>query len=258
MASSTSQPRREAAAISWATSSPSTTPSIPTRAGSTGRRSTTLSHAAASTPGGWTRPSPRWSTALRQPRGADRRQRDAHERRPRLGSGRARAQRLFAGEQPGDLRRASARPRPTSGSSILTRSGFAGQQRYGAAVVVGRHHVDLDGAAQADPGRARLLDLGRAVLDHGHRRLLGALTASPRTGPIAADLDEWRELDDALVRVRDVPADPARARRVARARDVAVRRRGGGGAGSPAYRPSSSSTACATGCCRTSTRWPAR
>ena len=49
-------------ATSWATSTPSTTRSIPTRAGSTGRRSTATCASAASTPGGWTRPSRRWST----------------------------------------------------------------------------------------------------------------------------------------------------------------------------------------------------
>ena len=38
---------------------------------------------------------------------------------------------------------------------ILTRSAFAGQQHYGAAVWSGDIIVDLDGAARADPGRAR-------------------------------------------------------------------------------------------------------
>ena len=54
---------------------------------------------------------------------------------------------------------------------ILTRSGFAGIQRYANGHVVWRHHVDIPDAPQADRRRPRLLDLWNAVLDDGHGRL---------------------------------------------------------------------------------------
>jgi len=42
---------------------------------------------------------------------------------------------------------------PTSAVFILTRNGFAGQQRYSGRDLVGRHLIDLDGNAKADPCR---------------------------------------------------------------------------------------------------------
>ena len=49
---------------------------------------------------------------------------------------------------------------------ILTRSAFAGQQRYARGRLVGRHHLDLDGDARSRsrPGSG-FVDLGHAVLD---------------------------------------------------------------------------------------------
>ena len=63
---------------------------------------------------------------------------------------------------------------------VLTRSGFGGQQRYAASVLVRGHQLRLVDPSQADAGRAQLRALRDAVLDHRHRRLL---RAQRRTGP---------------------------------------------------------------------------
>ena len=92
-------------------------------------------------------------------------------------------------------------------------------------VVVGRHLVDLDGDAQADRRRARL----RAVRGCRTGRWTPAASRCPTRFAHAprgsADARRMARAGDALVRVRDVRADPARARPGAQARDVGVRRR---------------------------------
>ena len=55
---------------------------------------------------------------------------------------------------------------------ILTRSAFAGQQRYRGWVLVGGHQRHRERLRRADPGRPRLRHLRDAVLDDRHRRLL--------------------------------------------------------------------------------------
>ena len=91
-------------------------------------------------------------------------------------------------------------------------------------VVVGRHLVDLDGDAQAARRRARVRDLGDALLDVRHRRLLGARALRARAARVGRARRVARA-GDALVRARRVRPDPARARPGAQARDVGVRRR---------------------------------
>ncbi len=55
---------------------------------------------------------------------------------------------------------------------ILTRSAFAGQQRFAAGCWSGDINADCIGLRRANSGRPELRDLGHAVLDHRHRRLL--------------------------------------------------------------------------------------
>ena len=70
-----------------------------------------------------------------------------------------------------------------------------GMQRYAAASWSGDISSDLDGDAQADCGRARVRNLGDAVLDVRHRRVLGAPSASRHSSRAGrAALEEWREL----------------------------------------------------------------
>ncbi len=70
--------------------------------------------------------------------------------------------------------RGSGRRRPDQRVFILTRSGFAGQQRYAAATWSGDITSTWTRDAQADRGRPGVLHLGPPVLDDGHRRLRGA------------------------------------------------------------------------------------
>ena len=56
---------------------------------------------------------------------------------------------------------------------ILTRSAFAGQQRYGAAVWSGDITSTWTAMRQQIPAGLGMSHLGGAVLDHGHRRLFG-------------------------------------------------------------------------------------
>ena len=107
----------------------------------------------------------------------------AHEpHRPRLRG--AHAERLLAGEQQDGLRRAAgggARPARLHPDPLGVRRAAA--LRRGG--LVGRHHLDLDGAARADPGRPRVVAVGRPVLVDGHRRLLrpGALRGRAPDAP---------------------------------------------------------------------------
>ena len=55
---------------------------------------------------------------------------------------------------------------------VLTRSAFAGQQRYAPGVWSGDINSRLRNLREADPGRAQLRHLRDALLDDGHRRLL--------------------------------------------------------------------------------------
>ena len=94
-----------------------------------------------------------------------------------LGSGRAHAQRLLAGQQQDGLRRAAgggARPARLHPDALGVRRAAA--LRRGG--LVGRHHLDLDGAARADPGRAR------AVASRGSRT--GAWTSAASRSPRAS------------------------------------------------------------------------
>ena len=78
---------------------------------------------------------------------------------------------------------------------ILTRSAFAGQQRYGAAMWSGDITSTWTALRQQIPAGLGLLGLGAAVLDDGHRRLLGARRASRGENPTPEDAEEWRELN---------------------------------------------------------------
>ena len=91
--------------------------------------------------------------------------------------------------------------------------------------LVGRHHLDVDGAAPADPGRAQLLALRDPVLDGGHRRLLRARPLLPQ-GPEARGRRGVARAQRPLVRVRDVPPAHPRPRRGPEAGDVGDGRRG--------------------------------
>ena len=57
---------------------------------------------------------------------------------------------------------------------ILTRSGFAGQQRYATTCWSGDIDSNFPTLREAGPRRAQFLDRRDALLDHRHRRLLGA------------------------------------------------------------------------------------
>ena len=74
---------------------------------------------------------------------------------------------------------------------ILTRSAYAGPQRYAAATWSG-DILDLDHCASRFP-RPRLLPLRPSVLDDGHRRFHGA--GSSRGKSEAENVEEWRELN---------------------------------------------------------------
>ena len=78
---------------------------------------------------------------------------------------------------------------------ILTRSGFAGQQRYAAATWSGDITSTWTALRQQIAAGPRLLALRHAVLDHGHRRLLGARRASRARTRRPEDVEEWRELN---------------------------------------------------------------
>jgi alpha-D-xyloside xylohydrolase len=109
-----------------------------------------------------------WTAHLHAPDGA------------RLGV--AHAQCVFAGEQQDRLRRAASR------GARATRVhpdplGVRGKPALRRGSLVGRHHFDLDGTAAADPSRARVVDLGHSVLDHGHRGLRRARRASRLSTP---------------------------------------------------------------------------
>ena len=107
---------------------------------------------------------------------------------------------------------------------ILTRSGFAGMQRYAAASWSG----DISSTWTA-MRKQIAAGLGFALsgmpywtFDTGGFSVPDRFAHAPRG---SAALDEWRELGDALVRVRRIRPDPARPRPGAQARDVGVRRR---------------------------------
>ena len=180
-------------------------------------------HARASTPGGWTPPSPRRSTG-RSPRPRHRCSHQTHMNPTALGSGARMLNAYPLVNSPRRLRgpaRGGARPARLHPDPQRLRRAAALRRR----VVVGRHLVDLDGDAQADRRRARVLAVGNALLDDRHRRLLGAASASRTRRAVRPHVEEWRELNDALVPVRDFRPASARARPGAEARDVGVRRR---------------------------------
>ncbi len=108
---------------------------------------------------------------------------------------------------------------------VLTRSAYAGQQRYAAATWSGRRHLDLDGAAPAGRGRARLLALGDPLLDGGHRRILRPGPLLPE-GPAARGRRGVARAQHPLVPVRHLPALDPRPRGGPEARDVGDGRRG--------------------------------
>ena len=178
------------------------------------------SSARASTPGGWTRPSPSWWARARRAR--------SRRRCTRRRSARARAW-----PTPTCCRaarrstRASARADPDKRVFILTRSAFAGQPALRRRDLVGRRLVGLGQPAQADPGRAQHVALRHPVVDDRHRRLRGAAasgrgrTRSPRTSRSGASSStrwfQFATFCPLLARARAVPVP----------RDVVLRRRRG-------------------------------
>ena len=145
---------------------PSTTRSIPARARCSGTSSSRRSSTRAWTRGGWTRPSPiSCSRSRRSKASAPTRTRRAWAPGARVLNG------YSLVNSHGHLRRASAPRRPTSASFILTRSAFAGQQRYAIGDVVGRHHHDVDLDAEADPRGPGFSLSGVPYWATGHRRL---------------------------------------------------------------------------------------
>ena len=135
---------------------------------------------------------------------------------------------------------------------ILTRSGFAGMQRYAAASWSGDISSTWTAMRKQLAAGLGFALVGDALLDLRHRRVLRARIASHTRRAGRPRSTEWRELATRWFEFADVRPDPARARPGAQARDVGVRRRRQPGL----RRRSSSSTGSATACCRTSTRWP--
>ncbi len=136
---------------------------------------------------------------------------------------------------------------------ILTRSGFAGQQRYAAATWSGDITSTWTAMRQQIAAGLGFSLSGHPVLDDGHRRLLRARpllarrTRCPRTSRSGASSTPAGSSSGPSCRCPR-PRRGAEARDVGDGRRVAPRLPGA----------SSSSTACATGCCPTSTRSRAR
>ncbi len=120
---------------------------------------------------------------------------------------------------------------------ILTRSGFAGQQRYAAATWSGDISSTWTALREAGDGRAGLRALGHPLLDDGFGRILGA----PAVFNAPSGDGGCRGVARAqhpLVPVRRLLPGAARPRRVAQPGDVGVRgRRQPGLLGSAQGRP---------------------
>ena len=127
---------------------------------------------AAWTPGGWTPPSRRSSRARsrRSPRRSPRTSRTCTRRRPARAPACSTPIRWSTARPSGT---ASARRRPDKRVFILTRSGFAGQQRYGAATWSGDISSTWTALRKQIPAGFVVLALGDSLLDGGQRRLLG-------------------------------------------------------------------------------------
>ncbi len=172
--------------------------------------------------------------------------------RPRMGTGSRDAERLLARQQPG-VYEGQRKAAPDQRVFILTRSGFAGQQRYAAATWSGDITSTWTALRQQITAGLGLLDLGDPVLDDGHRRLLRARPLFAQ-GPSTRGRRGVARAQHPLVPVRHVrpahSASTARRRSARCGRWAASRTR--------PTRRTSSSTGCATGCSPTSTRWPGR
>ncbi len=84
---------------------------------------------------------------------------------------------------------------------ILTRSGFAGIQRYATATWSGDTFVHLVRHGQADCGRSGLLRLRHALLDDGHWRLQHGKQVFPESNP--GKCRGMARTQRPMVRVRD-------------------------------------------------------
>ena len=106
---------------------------------------------------------------------------------------------------------------------ILTRSAFAGQQRYAAGAWSGDINATASRVRRADPGRPQLRHLRDALLDHRHRRLLrnahrGAVHALVSVRRLLPDLPYSRPGSEGALRLaveRDGQGQPAGRRQPA-------------------------------------------
>ena len=75
---------------------------------------------------------------------------------------------------------------------LLTRSGFAGSQRYAAAIWSGDIGATLGRYENTNFSRHQFLHVRRSLLDDGYRRFCSGKRYEK---PNAKDLEEWRELN---------------------------------------------------------------
>ena len=176
----------------------------------------------------------------------------AHMHPTAMGTGLARAERLLAREQPGRLRgpaRRRARPARLHPDPLGLRRPAALRRRH----LVGRHHLDLDGAAAQIPAGLgfSLSGLPYWTMDIGGFSVPGRFS---RKDPTARGRRGVARAEHALVPVRHLlPAPRVHGESPKREMWEIGRRVAPGLPGA-----SRSSTACATACCPTSTRWPGR
>ena len=170
-----------------------------------------------------------------------------------LGSG-ARMANAFALVNSQAVYEGQRRADPDKRVFILTRSAFAGTQRYASATWSGRRLRGLGQPAQADPGGPQHGALRRSLVDHGHRRVHGAAqvveagSRGPRTSRSGASSPRAGSSTPRSAPLLRVHGQFPRARCGSSAATKATAR----------TRRSSPSTGSATGCCRTRTRWPPR
>ena len=130
--------------------------------------------------------------------------------------------------------------------AILTRSAWAGSQRYAATVWSGDVVGALERPARAGPGGPLVLALRDAVVDDRHRRLQRGRPGRPRVGGLPGALHPLVPVRLVLPRL-PLPRHRHRARAVALRPAPTTTRPG---------RASCASRSCATGCSPTSTRSP--